>query len=391
VVYSIAELVGLPTGEYLEVSAINERGRVIGTSSTWRGFHRAVTWEMGNPVALEVPGAAKHTSAHGLNDDDVIVGRAEFSDRTIRGVVWRDGRASFIGTLGGHGSFAGDIDNAGVIVGGAENEVGDYHAFRLKDGEMIELPTIGLENHALVTNEKGAAAGTARMRPFVTRAVLWNKSGVVDMGALSGPDGSSYVRNLNDLEQAVGYSEVDRVNRAFLWEDGRMTDLGTLPDHHRAIAYGVNNAGDVVGYSADDGGPLVGVIWSEGRILPLLDRLAIRDVWTSLLPITINNAGQIAGTGWSDNGRSAFLATPIRCNRLRPLRVRCDERGMLKLKLKLRMPQNTVTHVSANGNDARTLFADERGRAKAKWSGQGGVVEICVDECAESCVVAECP
>jgi probable HAF family extracellular repeat protein len=71
---------------------------------------------------------------------------------------------------------------------------------------------------------------------------------LIDLGTLGG--GSSRVHAINNRGQVVGGSEtVEGEWHAFLWEDGRMKDLGTLgpPATTSSRAQGINNAGQVVG------------------------------------------------------------------------------------------------------------------------------------------------
>ena len=63
---------------------------------------------------------------------------------------------------------------------------------------------------------------------------------------------------LNDAGQVVGWSEAVDGNHAFLWDDGQMIDLGS------GTAVDINNAGQIVGWSNRAS------IWSDG-VLTLLD------------------------------------------------------------------------------------------------------------------------
>lgn len=80
---------------------------------------------------------------------------------------------------------------------------------------------------------------------------------VVDLGALGGNDSIAY--NLNDQNQVVGFAlNALGEHRAFVFADannnrladaGEMRDLGVLPGHTASYAYGINNAGQIVGTS----------------------------------------------------------------------------------------------------------------------------------------------
>lgn len=70
---------------------------------------------------------------------------------------------------------------------------------------------------------------------------------VIDLGTLGGSE--SYAYGINDRGQVVGYSETKSGDKhAFLYADGVMRDLGTLGGKN-SYAYGINNHGQVVGSS----------------------------------------------------------------------------------------------------------------------------------------------
>ena len=81
---------------------------------------------------------------------------------------------------------------------------------------------------------------------------------VTDLGAL-GSRQYTYATDINNLGQIVGASASARTNQgyhAFLWEDGVMQDLGTLPKDASSRALGISDTGLVVGYSGADTGDI---------------------------------------------------------------------------------------------------------------------------------------
>ena len=64
---------------------------------------------------------------------------------------------------------------------------------------------------------------------------------------LSGP---SEATGINDVGAVTGTVYLEGLGHAFLWADGKgVRDLGVLPGKRGSYALGINNRGDVVGYS----------------------------------------------------------------------------------------------------------------------------------------------
>jgi probable HAF family extracellular repeat protein len=135
-----------------------------------------------------------------------------------------------------------------------------------------------------------------------------------DLGTLGRGGTYSWATAINDAGQVVGYANTaDSFSRAFLYENGRMSDLGTLGGtYSRALA--LNGAGDVVGYSETIPGTseLHAFLDSGGRMTDLNRLLSAGTGWTLESATGINDQGQVAGYGRNptDYRRHGFLLTP---------------------------------------------------------------------------------
>ena len=75
------------------------------------------------------------------------------------------------------------------------------------------------------------------------------RGGVIDLGTLTG-DGGSWAQGINNRGQVVGYSSgPDGFTRPFLWRAGTMIDLGPLPGDPQGAASAISDAGVIVGES----------------------------------------------------------------------------------------------------------------------------------------------
>ena len=80
------------------------------------------------------------------------------------------------------------------------------------------------------------------------------------MGTLSGALSAFPIAiNNNGQVAAYCYDPGTYAHRAFLWDDGTITELGHLPGGVSSKSYDINDSGQVVGYSE----------WSGGGGLPL--------------------------------------------------------------------------------------------------------------------------
>src|ERR1700730_11224961 len=177
-----------------------------------------------------------------------------------------------MGTFGGPQSYLNDaagltsvkvINNHGVLAGWADTSSPDphipnfcfdpdcfaSHAFRWQHNVRSDLGILpgGASSLATWISDGGLIAGVAdngEIDPLITgfpelRAVLWRNGKITDLGVL--PDGGyeSFANAVNSRGQVIGLalSAISDPNsmaglgfqtRAFFWENGVMQDLGTL-------------------------------------------------------------------------------------------------------------------------------------------------------------------
>ena len=129
---------------------------------------------------------------------------------------------------------------------------------------------------------------------------------ITDIGTLgSHPESNAY--GINDYGQVVGYSGTVRGpeegRRAFIWDTtAGMQNLGTLGGNH-SEAYGINDAGQVVGRSTlpSGEGDVRGFLWEGGS---MIDLGTFDGGWTEAKGI--NNSHQIVGYSVLSSSVAAF-------------------------------------------------------------------------------------
>ncbi|MGB7709733.1 MAG: hypothetical protein WBL95_09375, partial [Microcoleus sp.] len=96
-------------------------------------------------------------------------------------------------------------------------------------------------------NSSGQVVGRYLSENWTDNAYLWENGKRTDLGYFGGI--SSLASDINDAGQIVGKFAISQEKWfPFLWQNGEMINLGTL-GYDAAAAQGINNQGQVVGYS----------------------------------------------------------------------------------------------------------------------------------------------
>lgn len=311
-------------GDRAEAFAVNNAGAVVGTSSTeFMFFPRAFLWRDGRLSDLGVIGgpARRASDALGVNDAGDIVGASSPDSRfePPHPFLRRAGDSVLtdLGTGFGSGSFASaeDINAAGQIVGRRARSQGPFEAFLYEDGVFRDLGTLGgrttapwdtnAEAHAI--NDLGQVVGEALPASgHPVHGFLWQNGAMRDLGTLGGNGEATQAFGINNAGQVVGGSQTARKKiHAFAWHDGVMRDLGTLGGDFSQAA-DINIRGQIVGHSRLANVSIFqtghAFLWEGGRMVDL-NRVTTNLPRGTVLEFAnaINDQGWIVGRACLDN------------------------------------------------------------------------------------------
>src|SRR6266487_4289823 len=261
------------------------------------------------------------------------------------GFVWEQGQMRGLPPFpGGNNGFATGANNLGQVVGWAENGVHDPTCcctqvlqFRpamwtLGPPDQIhDLPLIPGDSSGAATaiNDNGQIVGISGIcdqavgRHTAKHAVLWENGKVTDLGTFPAAWWNTPTA-INQHGDVVGFAgdpafvEGD-ILHAFIWtKDNGIKDLkplrGRVPQHVDSEAYGINEAGQVVGVSCDaDQVDCRAVVWDHG-VYPT-DLNDLKGDYSGILASAkdINNKGEITGRAVDPNTGAliAYLAVPV--------------------------------------------------------------------------------
>ena len=125
---------------------------------------------------------------------------------------------------------------------------------------ITDLGTLGgNESAAFGGNAFGQVVGSSLTAGGQTHACLYSGGTMIDLGLLSPVDNYSEATRINDFGQIVGYSAIQDSNgyvhsdAPFLFANGSLSNVGSLGGGY-GMANDINNAGQIVGISADVNG-----------------------------------------------------------------------------------------------------------------------------------------
>ena len=270
-----------------------------------------------------------------------IAATAQDASRAVNKAQHHHYKVIDLGTLGGPTSLFsngndGILNNRGTAVGWADTSTADpnaqfcfmpdcflSHAFQWQNGILTDLGALpgGLASSAAWITGNGLIVGTSQngqIDPLLpgfpeARAVTWQNGTITDLGTLPEGGYESVGFSANNEGDVVGFAFnttpdpyslaapgfFPTQTRAFLWQEGTMQDLGTLGGNG-AAAFFVNEAGQIAGQSYTNTTP------NSTTGLPTAHSF----FWENGKMVDIGSLGGTSGypTGFNNNGQVVGIA-----------------------------------------------------------------------------------
>jgi probable HAF family extracellular repeat protein len=226
----------VPYGVGLDV---NNHDWVVGGSDVAGGTAmHAFLWRDGHLTDLGTLGGG-FSVANAVNDKGQVVGESSTSSGQVHAFLWQDGHMTDLGL-----SNAKDINNRGQVTGGTV--VGaNFHAYRWQHGKVKDLGDLGNGvSQGAKVNIHGIVVGSGNAAGF-GHAFIWRNGKMTDLGTLGG--GSSDAVAINDHGYVLGASDTGTALHGFLWHNGVLADLTTRGIPADAGVRDINNSGQIAG------------------------------------------------------------------------------------------------------------------------------------------------
>lgn len=328
--YRLVDLGTLQAGTWSIAYAVNDHGEAVGLSTTTddrAGLYHAFVFT--HHTLLDIGDEFDehlHSAAVAINNAGAVAGFTVPTNRSVPklGFLYSNGKVLLHGEASGHAIQSIEaINNDGTFIG--ESDTGaflyDRHGFHA-------LPSLvsGSELDVFGLNNRGQAVGSSLDSEFQIHAVIVTPSSVLDLGI---PPGAvqTIARAINDFGQAVGWTW----NDGFLYQSGAMTLLTNTDGSSLTTPQAINNFGQIVGTGISATGEATALVSINGKLFDLNETTANVGETRIIYANDINRRGVIAGAAQVGGEQHAILLFPGNAA------ARPDRSDLLRLKRAYRL------------------------------------------------------
>ncbi len=202
------------------------------------------------------------------------------------------------------------VNASGTVAGWAYFDASkQFHAAVYSSGIVQDLGTLGgTSSEATGINAAGHVVGASTLANGLTHAFLYKNGTMIDLGTLPG-GATSQATGINDSGQIVGWSDTLQPNtsypfpdHAFRYTNGQMTDLGNLGTNFAVFSHAtaINAFGQVVGWSNTDDGNRHAFLYSSGAMIDLHTLGGSESV-----ALGVNGLGHVVGWSYTTGDAAA--------------------------------------------------------------------------------------
>jgi probable HAF family extracellular repeat protein len=257
---------------------------------------------------IQVPGAVT-TLVSSMNDEGSIVGSFIDADGASHGFLQDNNGIHEIAVPYGTNTQPEAINNHGDIAGSFEYPVGSPHGFILRNGSftIIDFPG-AVATFIFDINDHGAIAG--RYAPDeiqAERGFRMDDKGFISLDPpFTNTAGGTTAFGINNAGDVVGFSVTQEARTfSFLFTRNKFREV-SVPGGFDAVAEGINDAQAIVGVYEDIEGFDHGFIGQGGHFSTVES-----PVFGNAFPFHVNSSGQIVGEYFDQTGNQhSFLAVP---------------------------------------------------------------------------------
>ena len=252
-----------PNGHDLKGTALNSGGYITGIANpNQQDGSEAMLAFIASAKTLHTFGdaTAYQNVPFGINASRDVVGAVTGMDSSRHAFVARGGQDPIDPMPGAHEAYAFGVNDPGVVIIAAD---GASYTWR-SNGTTVRIPTPAGDTSSEPTgiNDAGVVVGESdngSNQQGGQHAWIWQDGVLAVLPGLTDPEGvveDAFAQAINAAGLVVGNCMVEGYYHPCSWTNGVPHDLGLLPGGDQGYARGVNDRGEIVGYSfSSEGAP----------------------------------------------------------------------------------------------------------------------------------------